>query len=62
MLYGRLPYGFAYTLPLADGGLRTGAAGGTGYSVASMQFPAEGCGPRAVGGGGGGVEKRKEAI
>lgn len=44
MLYGRLPYGFAYTLPLSDGELRTVTAGGTEYSVLDLQFPVEGYG------------------
>ena len=44
MLYGRLPYGFAYTLPLSDGELRTVTAGGTDYSVLDLQFPVEGYG------------------
>ena len=44
MLYGRLPYGFAYTLPLSDGELRTVTAGGTEYSVLDLQFPVDGYG------------------
>lgn len=44
LLYGRLPYGFAYGLPFSDGQLRTVSAGGMDYCVLDLRFPVEGYG------------------
>ncbi len=44
LLYGRLPYGFAYDLPFSDGELRTVTQDGVEFSVLDIQFPVEGYG------------------
>lgn len=42
LLYGRLPYGFAYDLPFSEGELRTVSAGGTEYCVLDVRVPIQG--------------------
>ncbi len=42
LLYGRLPYGFAYDLPFSEGELRTVTAGDTEYCVLDIRVPVEG--------------------
>lgn len=44
LLYGRLPYGFAYDLAFSDGELRTVSAGEAEYYVLDLEFPVEGYG------------------
>ena len=44
LLYGKLPYGFAYDLAFSDGELRTVTAGETSFYVLDLQFPVEGYG------------------
>jgi signal transduction histidine kinase len=44
LLYGKLPYGFAYDLPLSDGELRTVTSGETDFYVMDLKFPVEGYG------------------
>lgn len=44
LLYGKLPYGFAYDLAFSDGELRTITAGETDFCVLDLQFPVEGYG------------------
>ena len=52
LLYGRLPYGFAYDLALSDGELRTVTAGEAEYYVLDLEFPVEGYGDAGAAGGG----------
>lgn len=44
LLYGKLPYGFAYDLPFSDGELRTVTSGKTDFYVLDLEFPVEGYG------------------
>ena len=44
LLYGRLPYGFAYDLAFSDGELRAVSAGEAEYYVLDLEFPVEGYG------------------
>ena len=41
LIYGKIPYGFAYDLPFEDGHLRTISAGDTEYCVLDMVFDIE---------------------
>ena len=42
LLYGRIPYGFAYDLPFESGNLRTVSAGGNDYSVLDWEHTVNG--------------------